>query len=160
MLPALMWRQHARNLLIRVEQEIKAVASIRKHRQAGVTLLEVMISVLVLGVGLLGVAAMQSSSVRYTNSALERTMAVILTDTFSELVRANPDIARQGSFAISNCVGDAALGTAAWVTNVKNATRSDACPVVRWDTDRYIVELTWGDERMSSTHSVITEVMP
>ncbi|PKM21168.1 MAG: type IV pilus modification protein PilV [Gammaproteobacteria bacterium HGW-Gammaproteobacteria-15] len=130
------------------------------NKQRGVSLLEVLVSVLVLGIGLLGVAALQTSSMRHTNSSLEKTMAVILTDTLAELLRANPQAARLGDYAFSDCTGSDVLGTAAWVQDVKQATREDACPVVSWEDDRYTVTITWGDERLNSQNSIVTQVMP
>ena len=37
---------------------------LQRYRQQGIALIEILISVLVLGIGLLGIAALQSSSVR------------------------------------------------------------------------------------------------
>jgi type IV pilus assembly protein PilV len=129
-------------------------------KQHGVSLLEVLVSVLVLGIGLLGVAALQTSSMRHTNSSLEKTMAVILTDTLAELLRANPQAARLGNYAFSDCTGSDVLGTAAWVQDVKQATRADACPVVSWEGDRYTVTISWGDERLNTENTIVTQVMP
>ncbi|MBZ9612532.1 type IV pilus modification protein PilV [Rheinheimera maricola] len=137
---------------------MKPISSFKQQR--GVSLMEVLISVLVLSIGLLGVAALQTSSMRHTNSSLERTMAVILTDTLSELLRANPIAARQGDYAFSDCAGNTALGTAAWVQDVKQATRDDACPVVSWDDERYTVTIVWGDERINADSKIVTQVMP
>jgi type IV pilus assembly protein PilV len=130
------------------------------NKQRGVSLLEVLVSVLVLGMGLLGVAALQTSSMRNTNSSLEKTMAVILTDTLAELLRANPEAARLGNYAFSDCVGSVQLGTAGWVQDVKQATQEDTCPIVTWEGDRYTVTITWGDERLNAENSIVTQVMP
>lgn len=130
------------------------------HRQRGVSLLEVLISVLVLGVGLLGVAALQTSSMRNTNSALERTMAVILTDTFAEIMRNNQADAELGNLAFADCAGNAAFQTDLWVDNVKKATREDVCPVVSWDGTRYTITIAWADERMLAGNEIVTQVMP
>jgi type IV pilus assembly protein PilV len=132
----------------------------RLKQQRGVSLLEVLVSVLVLGIGLLGVAALQTSSMRNTNSSLEKTMAVILTDSLAELLRANPVAAQLGNYAFSDCVGSNALGTADWVLEVKQATRDDACPVVTWEGDRYTVTIVWGDERLKAENTIVTQVMP
>lgn len=128
--------------------------------QRGVTLLEVMIAVFVLGVGMLGVAALQGSSMRFTNNSLERTMAVILTETLAELLRANPDIARQGGFAFSDCAGSMELGTHNWVLDVKAATRPETCPQVDWVNNFYRVSIVWGDERSGVENSIVTDIMP
>ena len=49
----------------------------RRH-SVGFTLIEVMIAILVLGVGLLGFALLQTMSVRFTKSAQQRTVATTL----------------------------------------------------------------------------------
>ena len=130
------------------------------NKQRGVSLLEVLISVLVLGVGLLGVGALQTASMRNTNSALERTMVIVLTDTFSELLKRNEDAARLGNFAFSDCAGSAEFGTNTWVLDVKRVTREDACPVVSWDGTLYTITISWADERMLTGNNIVTQVMP
>lgn len=136
----------------------KHISGLKK--QQGVSLLEVLVAVMVLSIGLLGVAALQTSSMRNTNSSLERTMAVILTDTLAELLRANPEAARLGNYAFSDCTGSTTLGTADWVQDVKQATRDDTCPVVSWADNRYTVTISWGDERLNANNTIVTQVMP
>lgn len=57
--------------------------------QLGIALIEVLVAVLVLGVGLLGIAAMQSVSNQMTNGAEQRTQAVLLSADMLDRVRAN-----------------------------------------------------------------------
>lgn len=57
--------------------------------QRGAGLLEVMISVLILGIGLLGIAAMQATALRNGQSSLERTQAVIQSYAILDVMRAN-----------------------------------------------------------------------
>lgn len=130
--------------------------------QAGVTLIEVLISVLILGIGLLGVAGLQTASMKNTNSSYERTMSVILTNTLAELMRSNPNIAQAGGYSLTDCTGDAALGTDGWVVNVKEATTADTCPTVVWDAGnaRYTVTIAWTDDRLSAGSNIVTQVMP
>ena len=61
----------------------------RKSRQSGVSLMEVLVSVLVLSVGLLGVASMQGKSLRGTNGATTRTKAVAIAKDMVERIRSN-----------------------------------------------------------------------
>lgn len=138
---------------------MKIIRNLKQQR--GVSLLEVLISVLVLSIGMLGVAALQTASVRNANSSLEKTLAVVLTDTLSELLRAHPRAAQLGEYAFADCTGSVALGTAAWVLDVKQATRPDICPLVTWDGVHYTVVLLWGDERLNILNTTIeTQVMP
>ena len=74
-------------------------AATQSHLQQGIALLEILISVLVLGIGLLGIAALQSSSVRYSQSAQERTTALIMASSLTEIIRSNADTARSGAYA-------------------------------------------------------------
>jgi len=58
--------------------------------QGGATLIEVMVAVLVLSIGMLGIAGLVSASMRYSQGAWARaTVASALTD-FADRVRSNP----------------------------------------------------------------------
>ncbi|AFL74089.1 type IV pilus modification protein PilV [Thiocystis violascens DSM 198] len=59
------------------------------HRQSGFTLLEVLIAVLVLGVGMLGAAALQISVMKNNQSSFQRTQAVMLSYFMLDAMRAN-----------------------------------------------------------------------
>ena len=59
-------------------------------RAAGFTLIEVMIAVIVLSIGLLGVAGLQTVSQKYSRSAYLNTQATVLAHDMLERMRANP----------------------------------------------------------------------
>lgn len=59
-------------------------------RQGGVSLIEVLVAVVVLGVGLLGTAALQATALRGGQSSFESSMAVVQTNSILEAIRANP----------------------------------------------------------------------
>ncbi|MEZ5458308.1 MAG: type IV pilus modification protein PilV [Steroidobacteraceae bacterium] len=60
------------------------------HRgQRGVTLVESLVALLVLSVGMLGIAALFVSSVRYNRTALLRTQAINLVSDMADRIRAN-----------------------------------------------------------------------
>ncbi len=61
----------------------------RKPMQAGTTLIEVLISLLILAIGLLGMSGLQTVSLRSTQSAYLRTQASIASNDIVERVRAN-----------------------------------------------------------------------
>lgn len=67
-------------------------------QQQGATLIEVLISVLVLAVGLLGVAATQTLSLKNGNGANQRYMAALAAQDIVERMRANPSGLEQGSY--------------------------------------------------------------
>ena len=58
-------------------------------KNKGIALIEVLVAVLILGVGLLGMAALQGMSTKMTNNAQQRTQAVMLSGDILERIRAN-----------------------------------------------------------------------
>lgn len=68
--------------------------------QAGFSLLEVLVALVVLSIGLLGVAALQTYSVKYNHQSYQRTQSVILSDAIVDRMRANPDAVNAGTFTI------------------------------------------------------------
>lgn len=85
--------------------------------QVGITLIEVLIAVVITAIGLLGVARMQTISVRFNHSAYLRSQAASLADDVIERMRVNTDAAIAGNYNIqlanatpvsANCIGAAA----------------------------------------------------
>lgn len=71
----------------------------------GFSLIEVLIAVLVLSVGLLGLAGMQAASLRFNHNAYMRSQATFLAHDVIERMRANRTQALAGAYAIG--FGDA-----------------------------------------------------
>lgn len=70
-----------------------------RHSAKGFTLLEMLITILLIAVGLLGMMAMQGRSILYTADSLHRTQAVILANELIEIVRATPShVVDDGTF--------------------------------------------------------------
>lgn len=98
------------------------IASPRHAR--GVGMIEVLVSVMVLAVGLLGIAAMQSMALRGGQGSMESTQAVMATNSILEAIRANRAQADSYNMA-KTCVAPAAGGTIAgadknaWITSLK-----------------------------------------
>lgn len=59
-------------------------------QQAGFNLIEVLLAFLILSVGLLGVASLQTTAVRASHTAMLRTVAVTKVQELVERMRANP----------------------------------------------------------------------
>tara|TARA_R110000751_G_scaffold57786_3_gene122449 strand:- start:6726 stop:7283 length:558 start_codon:yes stop_codon:yes gene_type:complete len=60
-------------------------------RARGFSLIEVLITLLLTAIGILGIVAMQSRSIQYTQNSVERNTAIMLTNELIEIIRVNPD---------------------------------------------------------------------
>jgi len=131
-----------------------------KGRQAGFTLIEVMIAVLILGFGLLAFGLLQTMNVRFTKSAQQRTIASNLAYEVVDMMRMQRsdsglyaysaiDYASFTSVAEGDCasVTDASIANniARWKCQVKNSLPEGAA-VVQLESDGNVtVTLKWGD---------------
>ncbi|HEU4623284.1 MAG TPA: type IV pilus modification protein PilV [Steroidobacteraceae bacterium] len=70
------------------------------QRAAGFTLLEVLVSVVILSVALLGTAALTASSLKTTNSSYYLSQSTVLADDILDRMRANIEKARSGDYDI------------------------------------------------------------
>lgn len=127
-----------------------------KH-QRGASLLEVLIAVLILAIGMLGVAAMQSMSLRNSLSALERSQATVQSYAIIDSMRANLEVARNNQYnlamAAAPCAAPAAGATLAsrdlnaWITSLQATLGPSACGAVACAANVCEVTVRWNDER-------------
>lgn len=126
--------------------------------QRGVGLLEVLIAVLVMAIGLLGIAALQATALRNAESSMERSQAVVQTYAILDAMRANADSARGGAYnytMTSACAAPAAstLATrdvADWLAAIKASMGSGACGGIACDANACTVQVRWDDSRASA----------
>ena len=94
----------------------------------GIGLIEVMVSVMVLAVGLLGIAAMQSMALRGGQGSLESTQAVMGTNSILEAIRANRTQADAYNMAMTcgTPTGTGIVGSdqIAWINALKTTVGS------------------------------------
>lgn len=74
----------------------------RPRRQDGFSLIETLIAVLVLSVGLLGVAALQMNAIKNNQLSLQRSQAVVLINFMLDSMRANRQDAANGNYDTDN----------------------------------------------------------
>lgn len=87
-----------------------------KRSQTGFTLMEVMVALVIFSISLLGLAGLQSQSLRFGNSAYQRSQAIYLAYDILDRMRANKLVADNGSYetafgdvpSASSCVGTGA----------------------------------------------------
>lgn len=122
-------------------------------RQAGASLLEVLVSVLILAIGLLGIAALQSISLRNTQSASERTAAVIQSYAMLDMMRANRNAARAGQYnqgyrceapedpSASRVEGD----WDRWIAQLQDSMGPTACGAVDCGANDCEISVRWNE---------------
>jgi type IV pilus assembly protein PilV len=96
----------------------------RPRAQRGVTLLEVLISIVVLSVGLLGYAGLQTVSMKNNTSAFQRSQATMLTYDILDRMRAvarNPNPAVLGGYNVAMGTLGSNPDVISWKNNVANA---------------------------------------
>ena len=134
-----------------------------RRSQAGVGLLEVLIAVLIMAIGLLGIAALQAVTLKNTGSSAERTNAVIQTYAMLDTMRANRNQARSGAFDTSRRC-DQNSGKAEvdyWIGQLKSTVGPTACGRIDCGTTTCEVEVDWDESRATggvSTPHKITSV--
>ena len=69
--------------------------------QKGVTMVEVLVAIIVLSIGLLGLAGLQSAGLTYNQSASFRSTATMMTYSILDSMRANRTGAINGSYNIA-----------------------------------------------------------
>lgn len=134
--------------------------------QQGISLIEVLITVLVLSVGLLGLAGLQLTSLRNNQSAMERSVGIVQSYSIIEAIRADPDSAKSSRFNIaldSEPAGNTfpANSLTLWREQLKANLGSDAVGAVSCNSTRCTIIVQWNDSRGtngSATQQITTEV--
>jgi len=135
--------------------------------QQGISLLETMIAVLVLAIGLLGVAGLQTMNLKNSQSAHQRTMAVMLAGSMAERIRANAVLARTGVYVLAKTCNTISLSGSIqsvertqWINELKLAlgAATSSCGEVTYDgaNRTYTIVVSWDDSRALGGLSVMT----
>jgi type IV pilus assembly protein PilV len=70
-------------------------------RQTGFTLIEILVTVIVLAIGLLGLAGLQATSLSFNSTAYQRSQATNLAYDIADRMRANVVAARGGAYNVN-----------------------------------------------------------
>ena len=134
-----------------VEDEMKSAMAPNVKKQAGVSLIEVMIAVVILSIGLLGIAALQAVTLKNSGSSASRTQASIQIYSMLDIIRADrTNLSNYNTNTFISGPGGGTPGTmAGWLDGLETAIAPGAqgrvrciaasmtCSVaVRWDDSR------------------------
>ncbi|MCL6713997.1 type IV pilus modification protein PilV [Pseudoxanthomonas sp. z9] len=131
--------------------------------QYGASLIEVLVAVLIMGVGLLGIAAMQSTALRNSQSSLERSQAVIQTYAILDAMRANRAAAIAGAYDMERTC-DAPTGASLvdydrreWINSMEAAMGDAACGTINCPAGgTCTITVDWDDSRGTAISGATT----
>ncbi|MFZ5594348.1 MAG: type IV pilus modification protein PilV [Pseudomonadota bacterium] len=141
----------------------------KSHKAKGFTMIEVLVAIVVLSIGLLGLAGLQATGLRNNQSAYLRTIATQQAYDMADRIRANPNGVLAGQYdnistAIpatppADCVTHsctasdmAAYDAYAWKTATANLLPSGKSAVSRpAGGTRFTITVMWDDARNGAT---------
>lgn len=156
--------------------------------QQGFTMIEVLVTVIILSIGLLGLAGLQATSLRNNQSAFLRSQATILAYDIADRMRANGAAAANGDYefdsnggvpaTVADCTTSTGCSTAAmaqndladWSTAVTTLL-PDGVGIVCRDSDpdtagcdgngtQFVITLSWTEVEDGSTSTFTTSFQP
>jgi type IV pilus assembly protein PilV len=123
-------------------------------RVAGVGMIEVLIAVVILAFGLLGIAALQLTALRKSQSSLERSQATVETYAILDAMRANRAAARIGAYNLTTMTCSAPdpgslarRDLANWINSLKQNLGDSACAMVVCGSVECTISVQWNDTR-------------
>ena len=146
-----------------------------RRRVRGFTLLEILVALLVLSVGLLGLAGLQTFSLRNNHSAFLRSQAIVLAYDALDRIRSNRDQALLGTGSAynatysdspgavdcsSNCTSSriAQYDLAAWKADVARLPGGQARIAIDAN-NKVTVQVRWSDNRDGNPLTVAVETL-
>ena len=125
------------------------------NRQSGVTLIEVLISLLILGIGVLGAAALQLNALKYTDSATMNSQASFIAYDMMDRIRANPSgnyniTSISGVTATTSLADPRALDLSDFASNITSMGGTGANGTINVTNNVAVITITWNDSRAAN----------
>jgi type IV pilus assembly protein PilV len=103
-----------------------AKINMQKHKQTGVSLIEVLVAILIVALGILSMAIMQTNVTRLSKTSEVRTMGNLLASDLADRMRANPSGVAAGAYAFGTVMPTTAPDFS--VDTACNSTTSNCTP--------------------------------
>lgn len=120
--------------------------------QRGVSMIEVLVSLLILSFGLLGLAALQTNALRNNHSSFQRTMAVMLTYYVTDAIRIDRTNIASYTMAKTCVTTSGASGLAPstkekWLKAIQANLGGNSCGQITCNANDCTVTIFWNDDR-------------
>jgi type IV pilus assembly protein PilV len=143
---------------------------------SGFSLIEALVAILVLSVGLLGLAGLQTVSLKYNQQSYQKSQAIYLAYDIADRMRANPAATAAGLYDITAAAAPPAIATDCttalcnstdmatydknkWKTSIANLLASGTGSVATTGgTTRRTVTLTWTETDALTPATFVLEV--
>jgi type IV pilus assembly protein PilV len=138
----------------------------RRRHANGVGLIEVLVAVTILAFGLLGIAAMQATTLRNSQSASARSEATVATYAILERMRANYAVAANGGYdlAAMTCTPPTPTDLVTrdqhdWIESMQASMGDSACgQIEKCGGDKCTITIRWNDSRGSGKAADLEEL--
>lgn len=137
--------------------------------QKGFGLIEVLVALLIVSIGLLGIASLQVVALKNVGSSMERSQAVIQTYSYMDVLRANRSkavIAELDIPTMTCAPGDLAstdVEQRRWLTQLQESMGPEACGMVTClGGGKCTITVRWNDSRAqggSDEQELVTETL-
>lgn len=138
-------------------------------KQQGAGLIEILVSVVILAVGLTGIASMQVRSIKNNVSALEHSIAVIQAQSMADILAISRSKALAGDFNfaadehVPNDPHFVHSSIRQWRTSIQNLLGTDAQGSINCTTTTCTIIVQWNNSRAtegSATQQIRIEMQP
>jgi type IV pilus assembly protein PilV len=136
------------------------------RRQRGLSLIEVLVAMVILSLGLLGMAGLQAAGLRTSQSSFYRAQAAQYAEDMAERMRANLGQATNYAIAMNatapTCAAICAADTTDWLARLRSLPGGDGSIEVDLANETVTITVQWDDSRgggaTSATHAIVTRL--
>ena len=134
----------------------------KRKTQRGTTLIETLVALVVLSVGLLGIAALQMTSLRNNRGAHLRSQAQVMAYDITDRMRANRNAALANAYVITltgtpTVTGMALTDLQDWKATLATALPGGQGAIIR-DGDMFRIQIQWTDTLGVQTFDTRTRI--
>jgi len=135
---------------------MRAVLVRKMEGQGGFSLIEVLISLLILGVGLLGLASLQAVGLQGNHGAYLRSQATLMSYDIVDAMRASPNAALNGRYnrGLEDAIPDAEPTSPIeeqdldqWLNNLRNLLPEGRGAIDVGNDGRVVITVSWLEDR-------------